>query len=404
MWKRIFPVFYILFLVAILLYGKFFVIGPLTLRHIATLLMWAVLILSNKAPKMDKYFSIYLLCVFFYFISGVATGYAGSAIRRIIGYYLVCYVSYFATRYLVQEFSNGVTAVLFAVLAIGFFNAFITYGQSRNIAITNYLTSLIGLHPDEEFLEDQLAGRIDNTSFIPGLFGNVSNGYYLMVTVLLSLAIQHKKLSIVGIFGTVLSLLGVFLVQERSSLFLAVFLGVFLVYKLIKTKSTGTSRPVIISIFILSVLFIGDYVVERIVEGDSRIVQIGMDSTGRDILWTKTAEYIAQNPIFGGFDRLAEMGVFPHNVLLNAYVYGGLIGFVIIVYLLYIQFKLLWKIYKHSNSESYVLLTFAVAYVSFTLNSLLHNASIVSGDVLLWILWGVIVSYVNTPEQVKCRN
>ena len=401
MWKKIFPVFYVLFLVAILLYGRLFVVGPFTLRHIATVLMWAVLILSNKAPKMDKYFSLYIVFVLFYLLSGVVTGYAGAAFKRVLGYYLVCYVAYFATRYLVQEFSRGVSVVLFAVLAIGFFDAFITYGQSRDMFVTNYLTSLIGLHPDEEFLEEQLAGRIDSTSFIPGLFGTVSNGYYLMVTVLLSLAMQHKKWSIVGIAGTALSLLGVFLVQERSSLFLAVFLGAYLVYHLLKSKSTGTLRPLVIAIFLIVLLFVGNYAMERLMEGESRIAQVGMDSTGRDALWARSIAYIVQNPIFGGFDRLAETGVFPHNVFLNAYVYGGLIGFVVIVYLLYIQFNLLWKIYKHANRESFVLLTFAVAYVAFTLNSMLHNASIVSGDVLLWILWGVIVSCAYIPYQAK---
>ncbi len=57
-----------------------------------------------------------------------------------------------------------------------------------------------------------------------------------------------------------------------------------------------------------------------------------------------------------------------------------------------------------NGQESFALLLFAVAYTAFTLNSLVHNLSIVTGDATLWILWGAFVALTDRKREIVAQQ
>lgn len=58
-------------------------------------------------------------------------------------------------------------------------------------------------------------------------------------------------------------------------------------------------------------------------------------------------------------------------------------------------------IFKKLTNENSILFFTSIGYIAFTLNSLLHNKSIVTGDAMLWMLWAVVYIeyYFKTYKQ-----
>ena len=93
------------------------------------------------------------------------------------------------------------------------------------------------------------------------------------------------------------------------------------------------------------------------------------------------------------FPHIDDIPVAPHNIFLNAFVYGGLFSFISIMAILFIQAKTAFKVLSIKIDKNSVLfLIFVCAWGVFTVNGFVHNRSIVTGEIMAWILWALMSS------------
>ena len=124
---------------------------------------------------------------------------------------------------------------------------------------------------------------------------------------------------------------------------------------------------------------------------ESRFAELGFDYTDRGEIYVQTTDYLMNHPFVGGYHRFARTyGMAPHNLFLNAFIYGGFVGGFAILLILLWQVKPLWRVLTKKIEKINPVCFFAgLAYLAFTLNSLGHNRSVVTGDEMLWMLWAL---------------
>lgn len=79
--------------------------------------------------------------------------------------------------------------------------------------------------------------------------------------------------------------------------------------------------------------------------------------------------------------------MYPHNIVFNAFIFGGWVGGLFLLYIVLLQ---LWKIFKTVRKKNADISEIIVALAMFTLivNGLAYNQSIVNGEVMTWTIWG----------------
>lgn len=189
----------------------------------------------------------------------------------------------------------------------------------------------------------------------------------------------------------------VLLIEERSCILFMLFIFVFYLLKLYKSFSARKKSVVFIVLFFgIVVLFsyimpvLSDYLL------NSRFAD--SDDSLRSSLLAKSFSFIKENLLLGGMKSFLKIaGYPPHNIFLNSFVEAGVFGFVISLIIYFSQISLGLKL---TNISNHMLLGYA--FLAYTLNSLFHNDSILSGDVLAWLLWAMIFSlykYFNKEKR-----
>ena len=128
----------------------------------------------------------------------------------------------------------------------------------------------------------------------------------------------------------------------------------------------------------------------------------GFETTGRDMIYLSIFDYILANPFMPNiYELMQEKGRAPHNIFLNAFVYGGLFSFISIMTLLFYQYKVVIQTIKKGCTDNNVyFFVFSFAWMSYNINCLVHNRSIVTGDFLIWLIWGVIASRLYFTKKI----
>jgi O-antigen ligase len=253
----------------------------------------------------------------------------------------------------------------------------------------------------------------------PGLFaGAVYNGYFLMTSGIASLMLLVRKFHIHRIIPWLIIMLGCICVQERGPIIILAVLSAFAFYRLFHIRKNRYALLLIV--FALAVYYLTSFIslftfgrtepVETHItyietdedESDSessfsgimkesRFAEMGIKDTGRENIYSKTIDYLMDHPFIGGLHRLrAKYGIYPHNLFINAFAFGGFVGGVAILLILFWQIKPLWRVLRRKIADTNPVCFFTgLAYVAYTLNSLVHNRSIVTGDEVIWMLWGL---------------
>jgi len=163
--------------------------------------------------------------------------------------------------------------------------------------------------------------------------------------------------------------------------------SILVVYIMFKTNSkkiirTFLIKVVIIFIFILSIIlmirYIPNWIIVRFMPGNI----IDSNGSGRIHIWTKAIEFFVSQSFLaimfgnGGFSfpRIAETFLgyrkYAHNVFIQSLIEGGVIGFLIVLYLYSI---ILVKAIKHKNIDQLALIVAAII-ASMTLDFNLTRA------------------------------
>lgn len=400
-----YKILYVLFIVTTLLYGAWHVMGPLSLRHIMTIIMGFICLLECRRFYFDKYLGLYFIFVVFWELSSFITGYPSEFFHDFVGYVVVTYVAYWATVLLKRK-SNSLQVLFYAIIAIGLLDSAVTVSQAFNVPLFDSILSRLHLTVDNEMYLSRLSREDDLMGFsIPGIFESpVYNGHFLIMSTLFSLSLQKYRFRPIGMIITFLLFSGLFFCQQRAPFFLSLLLFLFVVYKTyISGRSIWIKTVTITVLSIVFMVFIGEYSTVLSSMGTRYDDGFSVKDDPRSAIYSFAIEWISNHP-FGNLYELIQIK-HPHNFFLNAFVYAGWIGGLFIIFDLFIQLVLVIKtLVKTINTSTFSSLVLAATYLGLTGNSMFHNISIVSGDAMTWITWAAFFVSVHSlgPKQ-KCR-
>lgn len=404
----LFYLFYIVFLVSMSFGGPFH-IGPTTPRQVMAFLMLCYCIFNISLIK--KYFNKYILLYFGYlfclFASSLFENTLDTFVRNFISQHMVAIVCYFSAV-LYYEKEHNLNTCIYTILGCGIINMF--------VCILQYTLHPLGIELGYLFIqnEESIANRhleqlIDGTQgiyyYLIGLKADaVHNGHFQMIMPFFALYLYRSfsgiKKFFINRFLIIVLLIAliivIFLIQERSCFLF--FLLVFAFYVFIDFRSQNSANKILFLILCLAlclgtIIIVGPNIEHLI--ANSRFS--ADDPNIRTILWSNAIEYGYNHLLVGEPTGYIEQNGFPpHNIFLNALIFSGVFGLLFASILFVKQLIVAYKVSLIENPSSLI----SLAFIAYSLNSLLHNDSIISGDAFAWLLWGMTFSIFFNEKEI----
>lgn len=359
----------------------------------ALVLFFACLIEERGKFWIDKYFSIYLIYIFFYWLSTLVEGYAVEGFHRIVGDFFVAYVAYWSTRILCEK-HHSLSVLVGSLLFIGFIDAGVTICQVFHLSFLDGFLNAFNLISYEPLKDADFSNREMMGLAIAGAMSSpVANGHLLMLVSILSLYFLNNRIGILYLFLFIILIVGSFFAQLRTSFFLAVILSLFVLYRFISTKRGPISIILLLGFFFL-LAYGGIKLYGLIADGTNRYADLGLQLNDRDIIYSSALNFIGEHPLFGFYNTFVDVyKMYPHNFFLNAYLHSGILGFVAIMVLVFLQLALSIKhCLVRSKQVRLEIIVLSVAFIALFGNGMTHNISLASGDVMAWLIWGGLIS------------
>lgn len=430
-----FKVLYVAFVIAVVFYGQLRLMFGLTPRHIAIVVMLFACMRQGVPFPMGRIMKTYLVFILTFLVSATVTDYLD---KVLITYYIAVYVGFWATKILVTKYKDG-KLLLNIFIVTGVVNAIVTIGQAFGLHFADQLVSFLHISLPEEYIDSLNVKGGENMYLLlvrPGLLaGAVYNGYILMATGLISLSLLAHKFRLQRLIPWVIIFVGCFCVQERGPIIILAVLSAFAFFKTLFIKRNTYILLMIVFVLLVHIITVSvssvlpvrsintreghsslviynDYdesesdnwsKISRITK-ESRFGERGMEDPVREENYIKTLDYLLDHPFVAGVQRLrAEQGIYPHNLFLIAFAYGGIVGGTLILLILFWQIKPLWRVLRRKIADTNPVCFYAgLAYLGYTLNSLVHNRSIVTGDEVIWMLWATFYfEYIKFYPQDK---
>lgn len=391
-------VLFCIFLISVFFLGSL-VIGPASIRVLMTILTFGLLIIHNKklfrlrlSNDLIVLYCCYLLCMSIaMFFNGEFSEYG--VIKVLLAFHLVCIVSYYAVRYYVNN-TKSLSIVGKILIAAVILNSVVTIlqyigssiGWGINLALTGYRNEMVVDYSDSVAEGETMLGLART----PGLLDSaVANGMFIsslgiLPFIYLSKIKKEKSLILRTTcwISLALSAIACFMCQERAALLMFAAALLYLLWNQTKNKIV-ILLAVVGGIFYFSTYTITDMSIL------GRFTDFSVDDDLRSDIWNTAQTYIADNLMWGGpLHFLQKAGHFPHNFFYNALIYGGLLGgiFVIVVFFK-IVIRVIKSLRKGSSSEEIV---YAIALLSYLMQGMFHNASLVTGSVTIFVLLGLM--------------
>ena len=188
--------------------------------------------------------------------------------------------------------------------------------------------------------------------------------------------------------------------QERSGLvagLLCAFL--FLVIVAIRDK-----KSLVISVLVLVVatFFVTRFGSLLFSFEDMRYVSLGLKDEKRIDYVFDALKWVQHHPMGGASSYYALGGEYPHNFFVNAFLYGGVFGGLILTGILIVQLIKIAQItlsFIKKDTRFPLLLVSCLAYLCYTMNSFFHNYSLVFGGEMIFLLWAMISSLLDVDDD-----
>ena len=224
------------------------------------------------------------------------------------------------------------------------------------------------------------ANKIDGMSLPTGLMDfTVATGYFHLSFLPTLFSLKRRQILLIFWFLTALFL------GQRSVIFIALL---FLVVK--NRRLLFLFIPILFFWSLIELFLDGIGLLSYKFRGGSAIVE----DADRLELVSMALKHVQEFPLLGGLKNYSDLyGVdtnIAHNLFLNALIYGGVIGLIILLIYLFLVGMM-----SRNYMSSFLVQTGGLLF----LNSMLHNAGIVTGDFILIIF---IVSGV-WSHSVKFR-
>lgn len=401
-------VFYLFFVIAISFGGNFH-LGIVTPRQIAAVFMTLICAIHFSVIKnyINKYVFLYLFYLLFVAISSYYDNSIDKFLRNLVAQNFVAIACYGSIIYYYHK-THSFNVILYCLLFCGIINMVVCLLQYVGNPV-GFQLGYMFIGADEVMANRHMEQLMDGTGsgYLLGMRGDaVHNGYFQMIMPFLLtytyLRCSKKNMIYKAVFYILLLFLFVtiLLIQERSCILFS--LGVYGIFVYKNFKKVSSERK-IATVFLIAIfaLILYSYVYEII---DSYLQNSrfeNRDDNLREALLNNTLTYIENNPLLGGMASfMRKTGFPPHNIFLNAFVEAGIFGFILSIIIYVGQLKTTKKIIGQPQTEM-----IAYTFIAYSLNSLLHNDSILSGDAIAWMLWGMIFAiYKKTLNRNIANN
>lgn len=359
------------------------------------LVMQTILDIAKKRTRQIQVFDIklYIVYIVLFYICSFFNGDGDFGRNSLIISYLVCVLIYFAISKGIKTQCeiNNILDVFLVLLIADCIITILQYNNSSlgwsvwyffNDATTVKQAGMI------EGMESgsQVLGK--NYLFCPGIFpSQVYNGCIVgSLSVIALYKLYSARTWLYKLFYVLLLLIIIYsmvVIQQRMAFFLFIIAFATILY----TKD----KLLIISVVILLLLI---YLLTGLEFGEEQLGRlVDMEDKNRQHLYSEGFDYIFSHLWVGGrqeFRAINRLSV--HNVFLNAFMYGGIFGaaMIITIYMRMCVYsiKLIIKSLKVGINESVIL---AYALLIYNIISLTHNNSLLTGDPIIWVLYGLML-------------
>lgn len=404
----------LIFLFSSLLLGSFHV-GGVSIRVLSSIIMIGYLFFYRKKTSLFriKYkplviYTAFLLITFITkLLSGLFSGEdeVSPFATALLAYFLLCYVAFISIDKIVYN-ESSVKKVFILLCGICFLNDIVTYLQYSSNELGIGL-GMIFSTSEGDYLKNvaENLNRLDEIKIaMPGIFGHGAvNGYMTSTLGILSLYFlvgNGKRFWKLGALLYIISLVGAFCCQERSGFGLLLLFSMLTFWKF-SSRLFKLSIPVIIVIGYIA--YYDNFVNLITFQEIGRYTELTKFDDGRIALLNNAFEFISNHFLLGGDVLYSKLyGLTPHNVFLHAIIYSGILGGLVVLYL---TIYMLYDAYKTiSNSKSGTLAYFfACALIIYLLNGIFHSSSLVTGAVIIWIIYACMLrsnQIIKTYKQI----
>lgn len=385
-----------------LLFGGIF-IGTFSIRVYVTLASLLILLFWGRKfsgfgnlpeKRWNNYLTLYVIFIVLMGMSLIINGefWEYEFIKKVLAYYLVCFVMYYMTSYYITDIKKITTLFRFIGLLV-IFNGILTIGQYMNNAIAWGLADIFG--DKMALLErvDRAGEDVLSLSIFPGIFGGpVANGYYSSVLFPLVLSLtrieKNRLWRFLSWIATAVAVITIYLSQQRTGFVLMILAFSIFYYSSLKRKPF---------ILLFSLLFI----VCLTVNVNWSSLDVGrlnsQDSTGREELYAYAGQFIRENWLFGGPIKYSSVtSSSAHNILLDSIIFAGIFGAIALLILYFKTLKeSLRKLVYSLKFNNPLVCGVTVSLISAMLNGLTHNMSYLTGEVTIFMLLSLMVSSEN---------
>lgn len=345
----------------------------------------------GKLPILD--IGLYFAYIIIFYICTLFNGDDDLNRNSLIINYLVCIFIYVVLSKDVIN-RNEIDNITNVLLVLLIFNCIVTVLQYHNNPLgwgIWYIFNDIESVSQAGLIENMDAGSQTlgkNFVFCPGIFpSQVYNGYIVGSLSPLVLYQFHRAKKIVYklFFATTLLLIiySLIVIQQRMAFFL--FMVVFTVVMFSKNRALTLLLSVaLILVYLLYGLDLSEDQFGRLIDVEDKT---------REHLYTDGFDYIINHFLVGGRKEFAEIhNLSVHNVFLNAFMYGGVFGasliIIIFIRMCVSSLKLIVQSLKNGLTMTSML---AYALLIFNLISMTHNNSLLTGDAIIWVLYGMML-------------
>lgn len=404
----IFKLIYLILTFAIS-FGGTIRLGGFTPRQAMAIIMFIICVINIKTikPYLQYFLPLYLCYLSLAFLSTCVDGFAATFSRNLISQHLVAMVCC-ASMFVYYKREVNFNIIVNGFLICGFLNAF--------VCLLQYIGNPIGISIGYLFIgeEDVQANRhmeqlIDGSGsgYLLGMRSDaVHNGYFMMIMPFLLIHLYKQfhnykfKLikNVLLILGLVLLFTVILLIQERSCILLSTLVFLFYLWIMFESGNHSQKKRFILgSLIILGLLLY--FALPPFLEYLSESRFTSTDQGVRVRLLNGCFDFIPSNLLLGGWQSfIAKYDFPPHNYFLNACVEAGIFGLFIASVLYLRQIKTAISISRYNNNS-----LICYAFLAYTLNSQLHNDSIMTGDAIVWLLWGMVLSIYKDSNYQNVR-
>ncbi len=392
-------VLFSLFIVAILLFGSYYV-GPLSLRvylAISMILYIGYRIVISRKTLFRLPYKVIFTYILFLIMTFIAKTFSGpfeldGYLKAVLSYHVVCIVCYVAVDLCVTN-RRRVRSTLMILVGICLLNSIVTlmqYNGNELGLIVGHAFSTSEVESIEnitEILDSNVSSDSVYRYVPPGIFQNgASNGYNnTTLCILILFYFFQRKSYLSKLLFFICFIIGVvacFYIQERAAMAVLLLGVLYIGYKFSSKNQIAILIVAMILFFFYTSIDFNESTLGRYVN------MLEIDPT-RLRLWNAAFDFISEHWLWGG-ERLWHISYLtPHNFVLHTLIYSGILGAAVMFYLF---IRIVIDAVKCLSAKSPVpSFFFAVTLLMFLSLGFTHSGSLTTGEALPWIFYAMML-------------